>query len=48
MDRVGGFAIHSPATDTYTNALVLTATPTDHPVAAFDTAALAHLADYTE
>ena len=47
-DEDWGFAIYSPATDTYTDALLYTATPTGHPTDAFDTAALVHLADYTK
>ncbi|WP_406727305.1 hypothetical protein WJ438_25470 [Streptomyces sp. GD-15H] len=47
-DGQRGFAICSPATDTYTDALLHTGTPTGHPTDAFDTAALVHLADYTK
>jgi len=47
-DEDWGFAIYSPATDTYTDALLYTGTPTGHPTDAFDTAALVHLADYTK
>ena len=47
-DQDWGFAIYSPTTDTYTDALLHTGAPTGHPTAAFDTAALVHLADYTE
>jgi hypothetical protein len=45
-DEDWGFALYSPATDTYTPALLHTGSPTGHPTTAFDTAVLVHLADY--
>ncbi|MGI5133587.1 hypothetical protein [Streptomyces sp. CA-106110] len=45
-DEEWGFALYSPATDSYTPALLHTGTDTGHPNDAFDTAALIHLAGY--
>lgn len=41
-DKAWGFAMYLSATDSYTDAVLRTGSPT----AAFDTAALVHLADY--
>jgi hypothetical protein len=41
-----GFALHSAATDTYTDAILHTGGFTGTPTEAFDTAALVHLVDY--
>jgi hypothetical protein len=43
-----GFAIYSPATDSYTHAVLHSGSDTGHPNDAFDTAAIVHLAHYTE
>jgi len=45
-DDQWGFAIHDPASETYTDALLSTGEPTGTPIDAYNTAALAHLADY--
>jgi hypothetical protein len=45
-DKEWAFAIYSPATDSYTHALLHTGSGTGHPNDAFDTAAIVHLADY--
>lgn len=42
------FAIYDPAGDTYTDTRLTTGQPTGSPTAAYDTAALAHLADYQQ
>jgi hypothetical protein len=45
-DKEWAFAIYSPATDSYTAALLHTGSDTGHPNDAFDTAAIVHLTDY--
>jgi hypothetical protein len=47
-DDEWAFAIYDPATDTYTDALLRTGSFTGHPNDALDTAAIIHLAEYTQ
>ena len=43
-----GFAIYDPATETYTDAVMRTGDYAGNPTAAFDTAAITHLAEYQQ
>jgi hypothetical protein len=43
-----GFAIYDPATQTYTDAVLRTGDYAGNPTAAFDTAAITHLAEYQQ
>ena len=43
-----GFAINDPATETYTDAVLRTGDYAGNPTAAFDTAAITHLAEYQQ
>ena len=43
-----GFAIYDPATETYTDAVLRTGDYAGNPTAAFDTAAITHLAEYQQ
>ena len=43
-----GAAIYDPATETYTDAVLRTGDYAGNPTAAFDTAAITHLAEYQQ